>query len=519
MKRFFMTFAASLSLCLCMAQTPPITPAWALGHIVWEDSINTTVGANRIVDGYLERNIPVDAIIIDSPWSTAYNNFEWDKQRYAEPYAMLKGFSDKGIRTILWLTGNVNLQSRDTRIQKSNTYDEVVGHNYGVNNSQPYKWWKGFGQHIDFTNPEARKWWNTQLDKVFNEYVSGWKVDQGEVWLPDTFDTSIGKMSNEAFRHYYYDAMYDYTVNRRPSDGIIIARPFSHQGGREASVEKMNLGWCGDFSGDWKGLRHQINNIYRSSQYGYGAVGCEVGGFFKKKSTRKEFIRYAQFGAMTACIINGGENGAFSSHVPWYHGEDILQSYRWCVNWMKELVPYKFSTLVDAHHTGGSLLRYTSIDKCSHQLGADIFTQAIVSDSDEVMVSLPNEGEWIDFWSGEKYKAGEQVHRIYDIQQFPLFIKSGAIIPMHINNGVTGMGDESMKNKRVFVIWPNGTSSRNFHLPEDDGIAYFDCQISYNQKTCRLTLHSEKSAEWVFIVKGKKMQIKQASGRDVSVKL
>ena len=59
----------------CQAQTlagrPPITPAWALGHIVWEDSLNTTAGAEQLVNGYLQRNIPVDAVIIDSPWSSA----------------------------------------------------------------------------------------------------------------------------------------------------------------------------------------------------------------------------------------------------------------------------------------------------------------------------------------------------------------------------------------------------------------------------------------------------------------
>ena len=57
-------------------------------------------------------------------------------------------------------------------------------------------------------------------------------------------------MSNEEFRAYYYDAMYEYTVKKNPQ-GIIIARPYSHQGGYAASVEKMNMGWCGDLSGDW----------------------------------------------------------------------------------------------------------------------------------------------------------------------------------------------------------------------------------------------------------------------------
>ena len=43
-----------------------------------------------------------------------------------------------------------------------------------------------------------------QLDKVFTEGVYGWKVDQGEQHLPASFETSKGRMTNEEFRHYYY---------------------------------------------------------------------------------------------------------------------------------------------------------------------------------------------------------------------------------------------------------------------------------------------------------------------------
>lgn len=76
---------------------------------------------------------------------------------------------------------------------------------------------------------------------------------------------------------YYYDVMFDYTVAHRP-EGIIIARPYSHQGGYAASVSKLNMGWCGDFGGDWQGLKDQISNIYWSAIHGYGAIGCKVGG-------------------------------------------------------------------------------------------------------------------------------------------------------------------------------------------------------------------------------------------------
>lgn len=138
---------------------PPITPAWAFGHIVWEDSINTTQGAERIVNEYLERGIPVDAIIIDSPWCTAYNDFQWDTQRYADPASMIKGFMQKGVRTILWLTGFVNEKCKDTPSQRSATFDEVGRNNYGANSNRSVDWWKGKGIHIDFTNEDAVAWW------------------------------------------------------------------------------------------------------------------------------------------------------------------------------------------------------------------------------------------------------------------------------------------------------------------------------------------------------------------------
>jgi hypothetical protein len=50
-------------------------PSWVFGHVVWEDE-STTSATYDLVAGYLERGIPVDVVVIDSPWETHYNTLE-----------------------------------------------------------------------------------------------------------------------------------------------------------------------------------------------------------------------------------------------------------------------------------------------------------------------------------------------------------------------------------------------------------------------------------------------------------
>lgn len=502
MKQILISIFAIATAVDAYADNPPVTPAWAFRHVVWEDSLNTTAGAIGIVDGYLEHDIPVGSVIIDSPWSTSYNDFNWDLKRYPDPRKMIGYFKDKNVKVMLWLAGAVNHKCKDTALDKGDTYDEAVAKNYGINQSRPGTWWKGEGIHIDFTNPEAKAWWYKQLDKVFVDGVYGWKVDQGEYWFGDTVETSIGKMSNAEFRPYYYDAMYDYTVKNNPA-GVIIARPYSHQGGFAASIGKLNMGWCGDFSGDWEGLKQQIDNIYNSAVRGYGSLACEVGGFYQKRSTKTQLIRYAQFGCMTATMINGGENGAFSNHLPWYHDIETEDIYRKCVILHEELVPYLFSSSVDANRHGGSLLKDVNLKEESHKLGSSLFTKAITSDGGAVEYRLPADGEWIDYWSGEKFQGGALIKREYAMNQFPLFVKCGSVIPVEVTkNSFWCAGKPEYANARTFIIYPSDKVAGKLHLPKGEGVEYDDYVVNFDTETGKLTINCPKSETVNVIVKG-----------------
>ena len=458
--------------------TVPITPAWALGHIVWEDEFNTADAVRRLVDGYLERGIPVNGVIIDSPWSTAYNNFKWDLDRYPDPAGLTADLKAKGVHSLLWLTGCINTVSGDVPINKSENFDEAVASGFAVNDGKTGKWWKGEGIHIDFTNREAVDWWYRQLDGVMAEGVDGFKVDGGETAFGDSVKTSIGVLTNKEFRPYCYDAMYDFVTSRRPEMGVILARPFStRSGGEFSSQEKMSLGWCGDFTGEWSGLKLQISDIYKSAEVGYGAVGTEIGGFYGTPSDKGQLIRYAQFASMTASMINGGSRGPFSNHLAWWHGPDAEAIYREVTLLHCQLVPYIFSTLVEAHINGGTLIRDADIESETHRFGPDFFTKAITSDDAHVTFALPPEGEWADWKTGERFPGGSIIERDYGLDEFPLFIRVGAIVPMRTDEGLTLLVCPGAEKASVTVHWPEG-----------DGIAFRDFTASFDPATGEATV-------------------------------
>ena len=502
-------------------ENPPITPKWVIGHVVWEDSINTQTAALSLVQQYKEHNIPVSGIIIDSPWEMSYNDFNWDTEKYPRPSKMIASFQQDNVKVILWLTGCINNAAEDVPLGKSPDFDYVVEHNYAINNGKTSEWWKGEGVHLDFTNPEATAWWDKQLDKVFVDGVYGWKVDQGEYtfgdslslteenrimgedgsWYGDSVSTSKGRISMYEFKHAYYDHMFDYTVARNPA-GMTMARAYSHQGGLAASQNKLSIAWNGDFSGNYEGLKLQIYTIYKSAKAGFGAIGCEVAGFYGERSNKPQFIRYAQFAAMTGFMNNGGSNGAFTNHLPWYHDEETTTIYRYFVSLHQQLSPYIFSTIVDAHLHGGSMLKNINDEQESHTIGAAIFFKAITSDNNTVTFTLPAESDWIDFWSNKKHKGGTEITREYSIVESPIFIKSGAIIPLEINTDVTGIGDESFAGKTVVLIYPDGKSKFLYHKPLGEGIEYADITIQYHKGVIKVKSDVEDS--FVFLLKADK---------------
>ena len=473
--------------------TPPLTPRWAFEPWAWEDNTNTRQSTESLIAGYLSRQIPVGAVIIDSPWETAYNTLAWDTTRYPSPQAMIAGFHAQGVKVVMWLVAFVDTDAPQ--------YQTVVQQHYGVNGSANATWWKGTGVHIDITNPTATSWWNALLGGVLADGVDGWKLDRGADYIGNPVATMAGSISATDFKKRLSADFYDYTVGKNPS-GIVLVRPYSAaQGAIGSDVSKCSIGWVGDHDGGFSGIVTQMNDVYTSAQMGYGAPGVEVGGYVNAPS-KDSLIRYAEFGALTPLMENGGTNGGLSQHLPWFWDAATVTIYQYFATLHSELGSYNFSYGVDAHLTGTSIIRSPDKTRAQHLLGQQLFTSVITTDVTTKSVTFPAGSSWIDYWNeATVYAGGSTIQYSAPLDRYPLFIKAGSIIPMDVKTAITGHGDTTSAGKTTLLVYPQGKSSFTFHRPLGEGTAYTDVAIDVDAASGAVTVTGAATASYRLRIK------------------
>lgn len=474
---------------------PPIVPYWAFVHWVWEDERNTQYAVNELTEGYFQHNIPVGAVIIDSPWMTQYNSFERDTTKYPNLQGMIEQLHKKGIRVLAFYTGCLNSSSYSGSKEKCQTYNFAVENNFCVNRNRESHWFKGPGVHVDMTNDMAKEWWHTQVNALHKMHLDGAKIDFGFAWFGDSIQTSRGILSRREFGFHYYGDAFDYHTSQNPE---FVAMTYAWSGlGLMGFPSKSHVNWVGDFRGDWQGIKDQLRNIYLSANYGFSGIGCEIGGYWEAPSNKDQFIRYTQLSSLCPIMINGGAYGAFGHHLPWKHDEETVDIYRKFVNLHYSLSPYLFSTAVDAHLNNSTIIKNANIEDQSHMLGEQLFVIAITDSVQEVNIKFPGQGNWIDFWDNNKvYTGGSAAREEYDIYHYPVFLKKGTILPWQDTRTQTEVAPE----KVIFLIYPEGKSSYTFHKPTGEGTEYSDISLTMDEKNGVIAVKSKNNVRMEFWV-------------------
>jgi len=405
-------------------------PDWTFEHWVWEDE-STQESATALVDGYLERDIPVGAIIIDSPWATGYNTFEWDTDRFPDPQGMIDHFHDNDVRVFLWIVPAINVDVEH--------YDEIAAKGWFMQEDadsgpEVIDWWKGDGSLIDYWNPDAVEWWHSEMDKVLDMGIDGWKcdgLDYSAVFAP--YSPGAGrKVERIEYSHAYYQDFHDYTRERLGDDRVNTTRPIDNYGGDLGGDlvaftprDILWAGWVGDQDPDYEGMKAALNNMYYSSEYGYVAFGSDIGGYREDGDfgeigrDRDIFLRWAQLAAFNPIMENGGGG----LHHPWAWDDETVAIYKTYVDLHTALIPYLNEHGARAFYEGGSLMNFESAVTYEFLLGPDVFVAPMLDASTTRSTTLP-EGDWVYLFDGSSHSGAVTID--VPLEEFPVFVRPGS---------------------------------------------------------------------------------------------
>lgn len=259
------------------------------------------------------------------------------------------------------------------------------------------------------------------------------------------------------------------------------ARPFIISLDGWAGTQRYAGIWSGDQSGgEWEYIRFHIPTYIGSGLAGQPNITSDVDGIFGGNNLPVN-VRDYQWKTYTPMMLNMDGWGA-SQKYPHVFGEPATSINRTYLKMKSEIMPYTYSIAHEAIN-GKPMIRamfleypndYTMSSATCYQfmygpylLVAPIYQEtAMDKEGNDIRngIYLP-EGEWIDYFSGEKYK-GNCILNNFDapLWKLPLFVKAGAIIPVTEPHNNVNQIDNSL---RMYEIYPSGEST--FTEYDDDG--------------------------------------------------
>lgn len=414
---------------------PALPPAWSFG--LWLSTSFTTNYDEKttlsFINGMKERNIPVHVFHFDCYWMKGcqWCDFEWDSDVFPDPKNMIKKFHDLGIKVCVWINPYI--------AQKSKLFKE--GKDYFIKKNNGDIWqtdlWQSGMAIVDFTNPEAVKWYQSKLKALLDMGVDCFKTDFGErIPVKDIkffADVDTVKMHN------YYTYLYNKTVfdllekEKGKNEAVLFARSAT-VGGQQLPVH-----WGGDCTATYSSMAETLRGGLSLACSGFGFWSHDMGGF-EETAPADVYKRWCAFGLLSSHSRLHGSN---SYRVPWAYDDEACEVLEKFSKLKCRLMPYLYSQAKQTHLTGVPMLRPMFIEfnndrNCAYldkqyMLGDNLLIAPVFKENGEVEYYLP-QGKWINLLTNKLYTGGSWQKEIFNIDELPIMVRPNSILVMGNND-------------------------------------------------------------------------------------
>lgn len=498
----------------------PLPPLWTLGYQQCRYSYYPEKRGYEIVERLREDKIPADTIYFDIDYQQGYEPFTINREYFPHFEKMIADFKAVGIHTILI----TDLHIKHDPNHGYAPFDSGMKQDVFVKRADGSLFvgpvWPGPSVFPDFTLTRVRDWWGTLYKDFVGMGAAGfWNdMDEPSVFLTPTKTMPLDNVhrTDDGAKHPHTEihnifglenvrATFDGVKKLQPNE-----RPFVLTRAAYAGAQRYAATWTGDNSSTWNHLAMSTPQLLSMGVSGYGMVGDDIGGF-AGSPTADLLTRWFEVGAFNPIYRDHTAKGT-ADQEPWVHGPKHEAIRRRYIEERYRLMPYIYTGVEEMSRTGVPLMRplfleYPKADGIAGNdhdflFGRDLLVAPVTTEMLDAQVLHLPPGDWYDYWTAEKHSSQEQIVLQPALDQMPLYVRAGAIMPMQ---ELVQYTEEIPRGPLQLHVYP-GPDCRGT-LYEDDGhtFAYekgevlrvnYSCQESAGEVTVSGRVEKNGYAPW-----------------------
>ena len=410
---------------------PAKVPAWSYG--LWLSTSFTTeydeATVTSFIDGMAERDLPLSVFHFDCFWMRGFHwsDFVWDPATFPDPDAMLARLKAKGLKLCAWINPYI--------ARRSAMFEEGRDNGYLVRRADGSVWqwdlWQAGMALVDFTNPDATRWYLDKLRGLIDQGIDCFKTDFGERIPTDVVwhDGSDPHQMHNYYTHIYNRVVFDLlTEVKGEGEAVLFARSAT-AGGQQFPVH-----WGGDCESTYPAMAESLRGGLSLASSGFGFWSHDMGGF-EGTPDPGVFKRWTAFGLLSS---HSRLHGSDSYRVPWAFDEEAVEVTRRFTRLKMSLMPYLGRLGELAHEQGTPVMRPMFFEfpddpgtagiELQYMLGDQLLIAPIFSADGEVTFYVP-EGRWTSILDGDVVEGPRWVRQSHGFDSLPVLARPGAVIP------------------------------------------------------------------------------------------